>query len=269
MSSFQSRNVLITGAGSGIGAGLARALAAEGATVVLAGRRLEAVQQVADEITASGGQAQAMQLDVGKIDTFASFRQQLTERVGRLDILINNAGVVFGGEFEKVPLEKHLETYQTNIVGLMALTHAFFEDLIASTQGHLVNIASASSFLGVPWGSTYASSKWAVLGFSESIRLELKERGYDQVTVTSVCPSYISTGMFDGVQTPMLSPFLTTEKVVRATVKGMQKRQAFVQEPMIVKHLDLLKGTLPLTLWDTVTKTAGISTSMKSWRGKH
>ena len=135
-------------------------------------------------------------------------------RVGPITSLINNAGVVFGGEFEQVELDQHLNTFRVNSEGLMATTHAFLDDLIQAKEAYLVNIASASAFIGLPYGSTYAASKWAVVGFSESLRLELAVRKIRHVHVTSVCPSYISTGMFDGVKTPLFSPMLTPKKVV-------------------------------------------------------
>lgn len=268
MSYFSGLRILITGAGSGIGALMAEKFAREGAHVIVTARRKDAAHEVCQRIQRHGGNAHGMVLDVSKMGTFNAFRERLHKAHGPIDVLINNAGVVFGGEFEKVDLKDHLNTFQINATGLMALTHTFFDDLIRSPRGHLVNIASASSFVGLPWGSSYAASKWAVLGFSESIRLEMKERGLDHVTVTTICPSYISTGMFDGVKTPLLSPMLTPEKVVSAILAGMRQREALVQVPMIVKHIDLLKGALPLPAWDLLAKTTGISSSMKKWRGK-
>jgi all-trans-retinol dehydrogenase (NAD+) len=269
MPHFSGLRILITGSGSGIGALMAEKLALEGAEVIVTARRKIAAEEVRDRILRHGGTAHAMVLDVSKHGTFTAFRERLHKAHGPVDILINNAGVVFGGEFERVDIKEHLNTFQINATGLMALTHAFFGDLIQSPKGHLVNIASASSYVGLPYGSTYAASKWAVLGFSESLRLELKERGLDHVAVTTVCPSYIDTGMFDGVRAPLLSPMLSPEKVVRSILRGIREREALVQEPMIVKHIDLMKGTLPMPVWDFLAKTTGMSTSMKKWRGKH
>lgn len=268
MSYFKHLKVLITGAGSGIGALLAEHLAKEGAHVIVTARRKAAAEDVATRIRNMGGEATAMVLDVSKLGTFASFKDRLHTKLGSIDMLVNNAGVVFGGEFEQVGLKDHLNTFQINATGLMALTHEFMDDLIHSRRGHLVNVASASSYVGLPYGSTYAASKWAVLGFSESLRLELKERGIHNMHVTTVCPSYISTGMFDGVKSPLLSPMLSPEKVVRAMVKGIKQKQALVQAPPIVKRLDLLKGALPLTAWDELAKLTGMSTSMRSWKGR-
>lgn len=268
MSYYQGKRVLITGAGSGIGALLAEQLGRQGAEVVVTGRRREPVEAVARRVLAAGGQAHARLLDISKLEHIEPFREQLHGDIGTIDILINNAGVVFGGPFDEVPLADHLNTLQVNALGLMAMTHAFMGDLRAASQGHLVNIASASAYIGLPFGSTYAASKWAVLGFSESLRLELKERGIDNVAVTTVCPGYISTGMFDGARTPLLSPMLTPERVVRSILRGVRQGRALVAEPPMVRGIDLLKGALPGPVWDTLAKRSGIASSMKHWQGK-
>lgn len=268
MARFDNHRILITGAGAGIGALLAETLASQGGEIIVTARRISAAREVAEKINANGGKAHPYVLDVSKIASIAKFRDRLHEEVGPVSALINNAGVVFGGEFEKVSLDRHLDTFKVNSQGLMATTHAFLDDLIQSKEGFLVNIASASAFIGLPYGSTYAASKWAVVGFSESIRLELAARKVDHVHVTSVCPSYINTGMFDGVKPPLFSPLLSPERVVKSTIRGMVKKEAFVIEPPMAKSVELLKAVLPQGIWDQVARRTGVSTSMYSWKGK-
>lgn len=268
MAYFQGKRILITGAGTGLGALMAEQFAREGAEVIVTARRRKPAEDVCKRVQAAGGRGHAMLLDVSDLERIPAFRDAVHEQVGPIDVLINNAGVVFGGEFEQVSLAEHLNTFQINTLGLIAMSHAFLDDLREAEQGHLVNIASASAYIGLPWGSTYAASKWAVLGFSESLRLELRERRIDNVAVTTVCPSYINTGMFDGVRSPLLSPMLRPEKVVKSIMRGIRNKEAMVAEPRMVKNIDLLKGVLPGRVWDEVAKRTGISTSMKHWQGK-
>ena len=175
MARFENHRILITGAGAGIGALMAEEFAARGAEVIVTARRISAAREVADRIKDAGGRAHPYVLDVSKMASIAKFRDRLHDEVGPITSLINNAGVVFGGEFEQVELDQHLNTFRVNSEGLMATTHAFLDDLIQAKEAYLVNIASASAFIGLPYGSTYAASKWAVVGFSESLRLELAE----------------------------------------------------------------------------------------------
>ena len=106
-----------------------------------------------------------------------------------------------------------------------------------------------------------------MIGFTESIRLELKRLGHEHVGVTSVCPSYVSTGMFEGVRQPLLTPFLTPERLARKVVQAIRKNEPFVLEPALVKIMPLLKASLPTGASDAILDAVGASTSMKSWRG--
>lgn len=267
MKQFYGKKVVVTGAAGGIGRLMALAFAGRGCDVIVTDLNQEGAEKVAAEIRAVGRQAWAYRLDISRVEDIQVFRSRIRKEIGRVDALVNNAGVVYGGVFEMVPIEKHLMTYAVNAAGLVAMTHAFFADLLESPESHILNIASASGFVGLPFGATYASSKWAVIGFSESIRLELQERGFDHVGVTTVCPGYIATGMFDGVRTPKLLPFLEPDKIVAKIMDGVEKNHPYVKEPFMVKSVDLLKGALPQKLWDKAAQALGITSSMMHWKG--
>ncbi|HEX5276238.1 MAG TPA: SDR family oxidoreductase [Fluviicoccus sp.] len=267
MKQFYGKKVVVTGAAGGIGRLMALAFAGRGCDVVVTDINVEGAEKVAAEIRGVGRQSWAYRLDLSQPGEIRAFRDRVRREAGRIDALVNNAGVVYGGVFEMVPIEKHLMTYAVNTAGLVAMTHAFFPDLLESEESHILNIASASGFVGLPFGATYASSKWAVIGFSESIRLELQERGFDHVGVTTVCPGYIATGMFDGVRTPKLLPFLDPERIVAKIMEGVEKNHAYVKEPFMVKSVDILKGALPQKMWDKAAHALGITSSMMHWKG--
>ncbi|MGB5349026.1 MAG: SDR family NAD(P)-dependent oxidoreductase, partial [Polyangiales bacterium] len=202
MSKLNGRRVLITGGAQGIGLQMAMKFAGRGSSIVLADLDEEKLAEATAKIAALGVPAWGFPVDVTNPASIAAFKARVDAEAGPVDILVNNAGVVFGGPFTKTPLDDHFKTYEVNTLGVVAMTHAFLDDLVTRPEAHLVNISSASGFIGLPYGSSYASSKWAVIGFSESIRAELNLEGHKHVHVTIVCPSYIGTGMFKGAEAP-------------------------------------------------------------------
>ncbi|MEY2863406.1 MAG: hypothetical protein RLY58_1113 [Pseudomonadota bacterium] len=267
MKIIAGRLALVTGAAQGIGRLIALKLAARGCNVIVVDMKGAEATAVAEEIRQLGVHAWSFQLDIADMAAIAQLRQTVVQEIGRIDLLVNNAGVVFGGTFESVPIEKHLLTYQVNLMGLMALTHAFFGDLLAGYDTHLVNIASAAGYVGLPFGSTYASSKWGVIGFSDSIRLELHERGLKHVSVTTACPSYVNTGVFDGVRAPRLMPFLDADFIAGKIVEAIALDLPVVREPFMVKAIGFFK-LLPLSWSDWAERQLGITSSMLFWKAR-
>src|SRR5207237_4715652 len=125
----------------------------------------ERVERAIAELNAVGPAACGYALDVTSPEQVAAVRARLHAEHGPVDVLVNNAGVVFGGAFLDVPLARHLATVGVNLSGVLAVTHAFLPDLIGRPAGHVVNIASASAVLALPLAVSYAATKWAVLGF--------------------------------------------------------------------------------------------------------
>ncbi len=268
MQDLQSKRALITGGAQGIGLALALRLSAEGVEILLVDIDLEALEVAADRISSAGGLARTYRTDITDLSAIGALRDRVHDEAGSVDILVNNAGIVCGGAFLDVPMNSHIQTYNVNTLGLVAMTHAFLPDLIAGPEGHLVNVSSASGFIGLPFGSTYASSKWAVIGFSESIRLELDMMDNRHVAVTTVCPSYVSTGLFEGAKPPRATKFVTPEKLSRLTVDAIKHNRRFVLTPWIVKVTPLLKGILPRRMFDSVTDLLGANQSMQNWTGR-
>lgn len=265
---FHDKTFLITGAASGIGRLMALQFARRGAAVVVVDLNGEGAEAVAASLRATGARAWAFQVDLADVAQIEALPARVHAAAGPIDGLVNNAGIVFGGRFDSVPLAQHLLTYRVNTDAMVAMTHVFLQDLRQSREAHLVNIASAAGFLGVPYGTTYASSKWAAVGFSESLRQELIETGVNHIAVTTVCPGYIDTGMFDGIRMPSLFKPMTPDFIVEKIMQGIIAREAFVKEPFIVKTTDWLRAVLPLRLQVKTAQVLGLSESMKHWKGR-
>jgi short-subunit dehydrogenase len=267
MSKLDGKRVLITGGAQGIGLEMAMKFAGRGADVVIADLNEGKLPEAQAKIEALGVSAWGFPVDVTNPASIASLKAQIAAEVGPIDVLVNNAGVVFGGPFTETPLDQHFRTYEVNTFGLVAMTHAFLPDLIGRPEAHLVNISSASGFVGLPYGSTYASSKWAVIGFSESIRSELKVLGHEHVHVTIVCPSYIGTGMFEGAAAPKATNILEPDFIAEKVIRAVERNRIHVLEPWMVKITPLLRELLPTALYDRISHLFGADTSMTQWTG--
>ncbi len=268
MRDLKDKRVLITGGASGIGKNIAERLVPENAELVLVDLNEQALNETLEDIHDLGGRASGYTLDVTDTDSIFRLRDHVHQDLGPIDVLINNAGVVFGGPFLDVPFEKHVRTYRVNVEGVMAMTYAFLPDLIARPEAHLVNIASLAGLVGVPFGSTYSSSKWAVIGLAESIRLELDANKHHNVKVTIVCPSYVSTGLFAGAQPPKGTSMLTPEGLAQEIVEAIKGDHVYLLTPWLVKITPFLKGVLPLRLYDAVASMFGSASSMVHWQGR-
>jgi len=268
MKTLTGKRVLVTGGASGIGKAIAEHFAAAGAEILLVDLNADALASVASGFAQRGIRVRTYTLDVTDVSRITGLKEQIARDVGPIDVLVNNAGLVFGGGFLDVPLEKHLTTYRVNTLGLVAMTHAFLPDLLAGDDGHVVNVASASAYIGLPFGATYASSKWAVLGFSESLALELELQGQGHVHVTSICPSYVATGLFDGAKAPFMTRLLTADRVAALTLRGVLANKPHVRAPWLAAVTPILKGLLPFRLFYRSAALLGVNTSMMKWRGR-
>jgi short-subunit dehydrogenase len=269
MKKLYGKTVLITGAAAGIGKKMAEKLGKEGCKLIVTDIQKDALSKSKKDLESQGVKTLSYELDITDYKGIKAVREKVIQDIGHIDILINNAGIVQGGPFTKVPIKKHEMTYNVNIMGLVNMTHVFLDDLVNRSESHLVNIASASGRIGLPYGSTYASSKWAVIGFSESIRLELAELGNTHVGVTTVCPGYIDTGMFEGVHSPILMPMLKPDEVANGVIDAIKTNRAILNMPFIVETVPLLQALLPGNVVDIVSDILGVTSSMKHWKGKY
>jgi short-subunit dehydrogenase len=258
----------VTGGASGIGRAIAERLVKEGAEVLLVDVNATALAATAEALARNGARVRAYPLDVTDVSRITGLRDEIHRDGGPVDVLVNNAGLVFGGAFLDVPVERHLTTYRVNTLGLVAMTHAFLPDLLKQPDAHVVNVASASGYVGLPFGATYASSKWAVLGFTESLALELELQGPGHVHVTAICPSYVATGLFDGASAPRMTKLLTPDRIADLTVRAILTNRRVVRTPFLVQLTPFLRGILPWPVFNRIAKLFGVNTSMLHWRGR-
>ncbi|HEU4569918.1 MAG TPA: SDR family NAD(P)-dependent oxidoreductase [Gemmatimonadales bacterium] len=263
---LRASRVLVTGAAHGLGLALAREFAARGAHVILTDRNVPLLEEAAARLRADGRSVEAHPLDVTDAAAIVALRERLLD-TGPVDVLVNNAGVVFGGGFADVPLERHQATIGINVGGLVAMTHAFLPHLESRPRAAILNICSASAFIGLPYATTYAASKWAVLGFSESLDEELRERGRHHVRVSALCPSYITTGLFAGARPSAGTWLLTAEGVARAGVRMVERRGTRLILPWTAGILLGGFGWLPRPVFHALARLFGVSRSMAQWRG--
>ena len=192
------RTVVITGASSGFGRGIAVAMAQRGANVVLAARRAELLEQVAAEARAAGGQALVVPTDVSKPEAVAQLAQAAEARFGRVDVWINNAGIGALGRFDETPVADHNRIVDVNLKGVIHGSHEALGRFRRQGHGTLINMGSVVSQVPMPYYASYVATKHAVLGLSEALNQELRANGEGRrIRVVTVMPWAADTPWFD------------------------------------------------------------------------
>ncbi|BDB39704.1 MULTISPECIES: SDR family NAD(P)-dependent oxidoreductase [Mycobacterium] len=270
MQSVSGLNVLVTGAAMGLGKLFATYAVKEGAaSVVLWDANEAALKDTAAELEAAGGTIHYEIVDVTSQERVAEAAEQARRTVGTVQVLFNNAGIVRGnGYFWENEPRDFMPTMEVNSIGPMLVAREFLPAMIESgTDCRLVNIASSAGLNAIPRMAAYAASKWAAIGFSDSVRLELEQAGHDRVKVTTVCPTYINTGMFDGAKGILFTPMLEQEDVVDQTWAAMLKGDPFVVIPWTSKLNKVLSAVLPIRARDAYLRRVGVYNSMDEFTG--
>ncbi|RMB59876.1 SDR family NAD(P)-dependent oxidoreductase [Tessaracoccus antarcticus] len=265
--------VVITGAARGMGAIYARRAVREGASAVALWDVDEALAaELAEELGTSRCRVVACGVDLDSAAQIAAMAQRTRDELGCPSIVINNAGIVRAGQFADQDPSRDIEqTMSINALAPMLVTREFLPGMIADRSRHhrILNIASAAGTLANPNMSVYAASKWAVIGWSESLRLELVRSGNDHVAVTTFCPSFVSTGMFAGARGPLLTPIMTPDSASDAAWRGMVAGRPMVLKPWTVKLGMAFRGVLPTPAWDIVAdKVFHVYSSMDHFTGR-
>jgi len=246
---FNGQKVLITGGASGIGRIMGEMVLQKGAHSLIIWDINEA--NIAETVAAHSkyGNVRGYRVDVSKYENVKEAYDLVKADCGDIDIIIQCAGIVTSNQtFDKNTISEIDRTMTINSIAPMYVAHVFLKDMIARNHGHICNIASAAGMLSNPKMSIYAASKWAVIGWSDSVRIEL-DRMKSKVRFTTVAPYYINTGMFDGVSSkifPILEPVKTSKKILRA----IERNTDFRGIPFGFHFIRFWQGVLPVRFFD-------------------
>jgi NAD(P)-dependent dehydrogenase (short-subunit alcohol dehydrogenase family) len=220
---FEGQVVVVTGGGRGIGRAIALEFAAEGATTVLAGRRMDALQTAAAEVRHAGGKSDVASCDVMKDEDLSALVDRTIERHGRIDVLVNNAGVVTGGRLDEILRDDIDRIVGVNVWAPLRLTQLALPHMRAARRGTIVNISSFAGRVGTPYLSVYSASKFAMRGFSEALRREVQPDG---VHVCAVYPGVTATDMLEAADFPtgLGMTVATAQQVGQAVLRSVRWR---------------------------------------------
>lgn len=271
---LKGKGAVVTGGAMGIGLATSKRLIREGCAVTIWDLNASALEGAKKELEAMGAKVFAHVCDVTDKARVYELAKTAAAEMGQVDILVNNAGYVMGGDFLEQPDEAWEKTIAVNLTSMIYTIKAFLPAMYERNSGFIVNISSASATLGVPCLSMYAATKWAVWGLTESLRFEAWERGKKGVQWSSIHPSYIAKGMFEGAKLGFLgnliAPLLKDHDVIaEAIVESALKQGRYAPiRPRTVRLMVLLRGLVPSELYQWVVDLIGVTGSMKCWVGR-
>ena len=262
MTKIKGKNVLITGGASGIGKIMGRMVLEKGAkSLIIWDVNQQSMQAVADEF-ASLARVYIYKVDITDSQLVAQTYQQVKQDCGCVDILINCAGIVRGNKTFDQQTEQDIRlTFEVNTIAPMIITKEILPDMLHR------NIASAGGMLSNPKMSVYAASKWAMIGWSDSVRIELQE-AKSNVHFTTVAPYFINTGMFDGVRSPLL-PIQQPEPTAKKILRAIERNRTFRGIPFGFHFIRFWQAILPIRLFDFIFGTVfGVYHAMDDFTGR-
>lgn len=263
---LKDKTVLITGGASGIGKIMTRLMLERNAKVIIWDidqSKIEEVISAFSNLGVIGG----YNVDVSDIKQIQETAVKVKQKFGSVDVVINNAGIVVGEYFHKHSTLNIIKTMDINATAPMLVTAEFLKDMLDKNSGHICNIASSGGLISNPKMSVYAASKWSLIGWSDSLRLEMKQLK-KKVNVTTIMPYYINTGMFDGVKSKI--PILEPEASALTIVKAIEKNKKMVTIPgYIYRFTRFGQAVLSIDLFDWFAgKVLGIYNTMDHFTGR-
>jgi short-subunit dehydrogenase len=232
------KTALVTGAASGIGRAISLRLAAEGVDLFLVDIDEPKLTEVVEEIRQAGGAAVGRRCDVSQPSEVSAIVAALIEKSNGVDILVNNAGITYYGRTDRMSPEHWDRLLQVNLLSHLQFTRELLPSLLSRREAHVLNVCSMLGLVGMPKVTAYCTSKFAMVGFSESLRNEF---GRDGLGVTALCPGFVSTNLFtnapleQSAEEPKQPPRFvctTPERVAKAAVRAIRhNRRVVVMEP--------------------------------------
>lgn len=242
---YSGKVVVITGASSGIGKESALEFAKLHASVVLVSRDMNKLEEVAKELSKYQTQILVCMCDVSQKDQVNQMNKKVLEKFGTIDVLVNNAGFGIYGNFNDLKVEEIESQMGTNYLGMVYCTKIFLPKMLEQKSGHIVNVASVAASFGIPGMVSYCASKFAMLGFSESLYHELKGSG---VGITVVSPIMVRTNFFNHNsfnKMPRYTTALSANTVAKAVVRAASSPRLEIVVPQFVRIAIWFKQTFP------------------------
>lgn len=203
---LKDKVAVVTGASRGIGKAAALALASQGAKVVVNyARSSDAAEAVVQEIATAGGEAVALQADVSQAEQVDNLIKQTLDKFGRVDVLVNNAGITKDTLLLRMKLEQWQAVIDLNLTGVFLCTKAVSKTMLKQRSGRIINIASVAGQMGNPGQANYSAAKAGVIGFTKTVAKELANRG---ITVNAVAPGFIETDMTNDLKSDDIIKFI-------------------------------------------------------------
>ncbi|HYJ89131.1 MAG TPA: SDR family NAD(P)-dependent oxidoreductase [Pyrinomonadaceae bacterium] len=250
MSDWTDKVVMITGASSGIGRGLAVELSARGAKVGLVARRSDVLDEVVKEVQSKGGEAAALPADVRSAESIRAAADVLREKLGPIDVLIANAGIGPTRDAARFDPKEVAEVMNINVVGASNSVAAVLPEMLAAGRGQLVVMSSLAAYRGLPKSAAYCASKAAVSSFFESLRLDLEPKGID---VSIIHPGFIKTPLTAGrhAQLPYLQEL---DEAVKKIVGAIEKRRKTYSFPWQLATIVRAGMIMPIWMYDRISR---------------
>ncbi len=243
---FKSKTILITGASSGIGKETALQFAKLGANIILVARREEKLVELEDQLKKFHVTTLVCKCDVSKKEQVKEMSKVVLEKFESVDVLVNNAGFAIYGSVSDLTIDEIESQMETNYFGMIYCIKNFLPSMLEKKSGHIVNVASVAASFGLPGIASYCASKFAMLGFSEGLKHELKDTG---VGITVVSPIMVRTDFFDHPsfeKMPKYSPTsLSSKTVAKAILKAANSSRLEIIVPSVVRGAVWMKNTFP------------------------